>query len=272
MIEDFNYATNGTMSSGPDNGGSGWSAAWGGGAGVTGTMYTSNSANLSYSGGGYNITQTGTGYAYGTYNAYRGINRTFSALTGTIWFSVLLQDNASVDHAGIEFNNPRTSGLDYNASPYQIDLYGSSLDVYDGSTTTSTVAATGLAVGQTHLIVGSITIGSGADTLNVWADPSDLSNLGTPLYTNSSVDMGNSLSSAGIFSYVDSGTTDSQIDALMLSDGGGNSNTAFTAVTGVTPSSAPEPGRGVLLMVFLLGFVMRRRRRHLELYAPQNER
>lgn len=257
IIEDFNYASGSNPST--QNGGSGWAGAWASGASPTSTLKIAGT-DLSYSSGGYAITQTGTGSLNGTYFAFRGMNRPTPSLTGTLWFSLLVNNATSIEHSGMEFNNPRTSGLDYNASPFMVDLHGGALEVYYGSTSSPTTVATGLTLGTTHLLLGSIDIGAGNDTFSLWADPADLSNLGTALFTGNTQDMGAALTLAGVFGWADSTVsgTYGRVDALRLSDGSGDSAAAYAAVTGI--SAVPEPGRPILILMALAALVTWRRR------------
>ncbi|MCX5683546.1 MAG: PEP-CTERM sorting domain-containing protein, partial [Planctomycetota bacterium] len=98
-----------------------------------------------------------------------------------------------------------------------------------------------LALGQTHLIVGQWVIGAGNDSLSVWADPADLQHIGAPLFTQSDADAGAALYLAGVFAYGSSSSGTSRqgkLDALRISDGGGDLPTAYQDVTGVSPEPA----------------------------------
>lgn len=240
VVEDFSYAS-GTLSG--KTGGSGWGLAWGSGTtgGTTSRILTDDSANLSYTGGGYNITQTGTGFGYGNFDAFRGINRQIATpMTGTVWFSILMLNGQADDRTGIQFNarGPATySGVDYARGSFDVSLTGTDLNVRYGGVDSATLAT--LALGSTHLILGQITIGAGNDTLKVWADPANLALPGAPLFSASSADMGANLYLAGVFSW---GTTpinvsQGKFDALRLADGG---SAGYLAVTGVVLT--PEPG------------------------------
>ena len=234
--------------------GSGWvtNSNWGastGTGGNTSKIKLHSGLNLTTNMGGYDVAQTGSGVAYGDYNAFRGINRYTTSMSGEIWFSVLVQNlNAlNTDRAGIQFNNHAmpTSLSDYDRGPWDVALVGTDLQVRYNGTNSASLAT--LAVNQTHLLLGKLTIGAGNDTMQVWADPADLNNLGTPLFSQSDADMGSTLYLAGIFAWGSSSTANIKqgyIDALRISDGGGNAQQAFSDVTGMP---VPEPGTLVLL-------------------------
>lgn len=280
LVEDFPSTSyvNGQL----DNQGSatgGWGSVWGtGSTGTTGRVVISTASNLTYSGGGYNITQTGTGLVQGNFgdgtgtnSAFRGSNRTFSTgMSGTIWFSILLSNTDSTAHTGVSFNSDITGisdtpATDYDVTPFRVDLSNTTAQLYFGSTTTAAATGSGTyAVGSTHLLVGSLTVGAGNDSVSVWIDPSDLSNLGAAdLSSSGAADLGGTLSRFGVFDYglndvQAGGGNHGKVDALRISDGGGSSSAAFTAVTGV--STVPEPGRTTLFSLGLAVLIMRRRR------------
>lgn len=266
VVEDFNYATDNQVLLGA-TGGSGWSGAWGPSTGVgqnTSRIRVDIDANLTYSTGGYNISQTGTGRVYGDFNAFRGINRYIDTnLTGAVWFSALVQNTGSSHHAGVQFNNHADAPFDqtdYNQGLFDVEIANTDLVVrYNG--TNNTIVGPSFALSQTHLILGRITFqDNGAnDKLEVWADPADLTNLGSALFTANSADIGADLFLAGYFGYGSSNVTNTMqglADALRFSDGGGNPDTAYLDVTGV---SVPEPG-GMMVVPVAIGLLVRRRR------------
>jgi len=116
-----------------------------------------------------------------------------------------------------------------------------------------------LALNETHLILGRLILGAGNDTMEVWADPSDLFNLGSPLFSAGSADMGDDLFLAGIFAYGTADQPSGLIDALRFSDGGGDPDIAFEDVTG---QEIPEPLTLVLTAMAAAagGGYLRRRR------------
>lgn len=245
-------------------GGSGFSGNWGvstGAGAVTSRIKYDVDANLAYTGGGYAITPSGTGRAYGDFNAFRGLNRQADPdLGGTVWFSLLIQGNSSTAHAGIQFNNHADlpyAGNDYDRGAFDAGIRVDQLEVrYNG------VVSTGLqtlAAGQPHLLLGRIVFQDNGlnDRLDVWADPPDLSSLGSPVFSAATGNMGVNLFLPGIFAYGTSNianTPNAYLDALRLSDGNGNATVAFQEVTGVVP----EPGT---LGLSLLGLALLFRRR-----------
>lgn len=264
----------------PTAGGVGWDGNWGAtsSTAITGayctaptdgslSVWNGNLAatfgpNLTYTGGGYNIAQAGNGMAVtrqGVNGEWRGINRyvhtvsgAASGLTGDIWFSFLMATDSTHQYDCLQFNahgDTPFGGKDYlrgsDASRMEVGIDGSQLRVTCGGS--DVLGAVGLmASRQAHLILGKLTVGSGVDTVTVWADPTDLRNLGTGL-TNS-VDIGDSLYLVGLGSYR-GGDTSSSIfaayDALRIS----NNATAFSDVTGVVP----EPGTMALVVTGILG-------------------
>lgn len=257
IVDDFSYSS-GTLST--QGGGSGWTGTWGAG-GSTSRILVDNTSNLSFDLGGYDVAQTGIGLATGNFNAFRGINRFIDVnLTGTIWFSILINNSGTDDHTGIQFNNHADtpfSGIDYEQGLFHAELAGTDLQIrYNGTTTT---AASGFALNTTHLLLGRITLADGNDRLELWADPVDVLNPGTPLFNESSADMGANLFLAGVFAYGSSdiastGGNHGKLDALRISDGGGDATQALNAVVGV-----PEPSSAILLLTGGLLFGTRRR-------------
>lgn len=264
----------------PTADGAGWDGNWGAtsGSGITGAYCTAptdgslsildgNSTatfgpNLTYTGGGYNISQAGNGMAVtrqGVDGEWRGINRyvhtasgSAGGLAGDVWFSFLMETDSSHRYDCLQFNAHSDipyDGDDYTrgsgASRMEVGIDGSQLRVTCGAG--DVLGVDGLmASRQTHLILGKLTVGSGADTITVWADPTNLRNLGTGL-TNS-VDIGDSLYLVGLGSYRGGNTSDNifaAYDALRIS----NNATAFGDVTGVVP----EPGALVLVVTGGLG-------------------
>ncbi|MCA9247495.1 MAG: PEP-CTERM sorting domain-containing protein [Planctomycetales bacterium] len=249
IADDFSYTAGLLRDVG--TGGTGFGGDWGDPGANTSTISVS-AGDLSYTGGGYNITQTGTGVVGGNNGTgFRGSNRDLAAgLSGSVWFSALVRNNASTANSGIQFNNP-SSPNNYDPDDWHIDLDGDTLDVrYNGTTTNDVV--TGLTVGDTHLILGRWSVGAGNDTLEVWVDPAPIGMLPAADYTNSSADLGVSITSVGLFTY---GTGGANFDALRLSNGA----SALFDVSGAI--AIPEPSTALLLGVGLVGLVVRRRRK-----------
>ncbi len=236
VVEDFTYSS-GILKD--RTGGSGWGGPWGATTNTTSRILVDASSNLTSP--LYSITQSGTGHAYGNYNAFRGINRQVEPdLAGEVWFSALLQNTASNHHAGIQFNvhtaAQGSSTVDYSQGLWDIELSGTSLIARYNGVNSASLAT--LALNETHLILGRLILGAGNDTMEVWADPSDLYNLGSPLFSAGSANMGDDLYLAGIFAYGTPDQPSGLIDALRMSDGGGDPDIAFEDVTG---REIPEP-------------------------------
>ena len=158
------------------------------------------------------------------------------------------------NHAG-----PPYADIDYNRGSFEVGINNDQLEVRWGAVGNyDTAPADALAIGDTHLIVGKITIGSGNDSIQVWADPTNLGDLNGSAAAQLSVggsDLGDSLTMVG-FGGINGtpGTASFKLDALRFSDGAN----AFSDVTGV-----PEPGTLLLLataLVGLLAYAWRRRR------------
>lgn len=183
--------------------------------------------NLTTSVGGYNRPQSGsnTGKLQGIYNAYRQSGCPLDAnMSGTVWFSVLLDNTDATGVTGISFNPTA-----YDDASDVIQLIGTSLRVTLANVTTNNVAT--LNLNSVHLLLGKLDITAGNDTLSLWTDPASLSNLSAPIFTSSSSNFLSSLSSLGVVSY---NTTKSNaggyLDALIVS----NTSTGFIDVTGVS--------------------------------------
>ena len=244
-------------------GGSGFTGNWGATTGVnasTSRIKYDADLNLSYSGGGYAIAQTGTGLAYGDFDQFRGINRPSDPdVGGTVWFSILVQSVSATYHAGIQFNShadlPYT-GFDYTRGSFDAGIRTNQLEVRYNGVTTSDLAP--LSAGQTHLLLGRIIFQDNGvnDRLDLWADPADVQALGTPLFSAANGDLGTQLFLPGVFAYGAANSPSARLDALRISDGNGNAATAYFEVTGVVP----EPGT---LALGLLGACLLARRRGL---------
>ena len=243
VADDFSYTAGQLRLKG--SAGGGWADGWGATTGTsTSKMLVDDATNLTTTVGGYNITQTGTGLAYGVYNASRGVNRYIDTdLGGTVWFSALLKNPASSDRAGIQFNNHADAPYganDWEEGDFQVGIYGSDLRVKYGGTLSASAAT--VAVNQTHLVVGKMVLGAGNDSLEVWADPADVNSLGAPDFSRSDADMGDDLHLAGVYGYFWPGGGDhpaGQVDALRISDGDGDAGQAFIDVVG--PPAPPPP-------------------------------
>lgn len=253
--EDFAYtygaqgSTNGVLQ-GNSTVGDGFSTAWAGG---TTRVYVRQN-DLTYTGGGYNITQASSSNRAGAgfRSASRGLYRDFAAMSGTVWFSFLMKSDSSGTDRWVAIQwNPSTAntGLSQN----YIQLQNGAVNVSYNGVVTSDVK-TGLGT-NTTLVVGRWLVGAGNDTLDVWVNPASLNSLGTADFSNSSADIGASLTRLGLMGISGSDNrVDVYADAIRISDGGGNSSTAFGDVTAV-----PEPGS--LGLAAAVSLYARRRRR-----------
>lgn len=265
VSDDFSYPPGMLYS---NNGGVGWTTPWGrnvSSGSYSGRILVTNSFNLAYAGsGGYNISQTGTGHVYGNLDTpFRGMNRNMTNLTGIVWFSTLVQDTLTTVHSGIQLNNSAVAN-DYTNGAWHVDLAGTNLVVRYNSVDT-TYNTVNLALNATHLIVGRITFQANGsnDRLEVWADPLNLTNVyngvEAALFSADTADMGVNLFRAGVFAWGSLNTVSlDTVDALRLSDGNGDTVTAFGEVTGVT---VPEPS-SIVLVAAGLGLLCTIRRRN----------
>jgi hypothetical protein len=264
VVEDFAYTPDNATLRG-QSGGSGWTGVWGtstSAAQNTGTILIDSDVNLAYATGGYNVTQTGTGLAYGTNSAFRGINRYVDTnLTGTIWFSLLVRNAATGDRAGINLNHhhdlPASAASDFTQGAFDIGLFGTDLIVRYNSVNSSSLAT--LTLNSTHLILGQIVLNSSGvnDTLRVWADPADLGALGTPLFDVTTANLGVDLYMLGVYAWGAAGTQRGNVDALRASD----DLDAFQDVTGyIEVVEVPAPSGIASIAALSAGLIARRRR------------
>lgn len=255
--EDFAY-TSGLQGSqngalvGNSTVGDGFSAPW---AGNSTRVYV-RADDLVYSGGGYDVVQAvgsnraGTGYS----SEMRGLYRNFSEISGTVWFSFLVRSESSSASPFVAVQwNPST--LNNALSANYIQLLNGAINVsYNGVLTSS--VKTGLAINTTHLVVGRWVIGAGNDALDVWVNPASLTSLGVADFSQSNANIGSGLTRLGLMGLSTSADRVHVFaDAIRISDGNGNSTTAFGDVTGV-----PEPASMGLLAGAALGLARRRRR------------
>ena len=241
-------------------GGSGWSGDWGATTSGQITSAAQHYTQFDLTSSLYNIAQTGNGYAQLTGRTdgnWRGINRyAQTPLSGTVWFS-FLEKNLDTGYGCVQLNNhagPPYADIDYGRGNFEVGNNGGQLEVrWGGSGNYDTAPGDALSIGDTHLIIGKITIGAGNDSIQVWADPTNLGDLNGSAKAQLSVggaDLGDSLTMIGFGGI--NGVT--KFDALRFSDGAN----AFADVTGV-----PEPSTIVLLatgIVGLLAYAWRRRR------------
>ena len=244
IIEDFSNATTDQQAlKTVTGGGSGWADNWGANVGTASSNTLNHTtSNLSpTTASNYAVTQTGTGYAdVMRYTLWRGINRIATPLSGTVWFS-FIQKNVVGQTGGVQLNNHGVpnSGVDYNRGDFEVGISDSQLHVLWGGTqfldSTDGHELPASAASASHLIIGALTIGSGNDSIEVWANPTDLYDLdGTAkaYLSVSGADLGDSLDLIGIGGIASgNGNPNMLFDALRFSDN--LSDIAFTDVTGL---------------------------------------
>lgn len=144
-----------------------------------------------------------------------------SPLTGTAWFSFLLNQPSLASRGGITFNQ----NISGTVNP-RILVLGT--EVLLGLGTTFQAAGAGVnlpAIGETALILGRVTIdAAGDETIDIWVNPDvsgDETSLPTPDNTLSgeTPSLENGINRVGLISYAsETGNESGIIDALRLSD------------------------------------------------------
>jgi hypothetical protein len=157
-------------------------------------------------------------------------------LTGTVWFSFLVNPASTAARGGIGFNSTATTSSDP-----RILAVGTTLYVGYGSGSTTPVGPIQVnnqfTIGQTALVVGRIILDvSGTnDRISVWVNP-DVNNLlsATPVVDSSTLNVfGSALSTITVSSYTGtSGQAAGIVDAVRVSD---------TASAQVDVTGVPEP-------------------------------
>jgi hypothetical protein len=256
VVADFNDIAAGGING--KAGGTGLSSTWNGSAGgnvVTGNLTSSL----------YNITPSGTAQHYQSVNA-TGLRQNFRTITtspaGEVWFSFLAMVDVAGNRAGVSLNAPTGTPFQDPGTVYAY-MNGTSLNYSFGTGTAGSVVTTN-ALGSTALIVGRMNIvgSSGLDSISLWVNPDLVANSNifayTPVYSSSSVNFLDTLTTLGaIAARVDGGTTGAgNVDMIRFSDGGGNAAQAYIDVTGV-----PEPSTMALGAVGFIGLLLYRSRR-----------
>ena len=169
-----------------------------------------------------------------------------SAMSGNIWFSVLVNVPSDGGFAGLAFATDTTSqgqaaAYSHNLSDLRVVMSPDQLwiDWEGGAVNASWTpdATAGSFSPGTHLILGQMIVGAGADTLNVWVDP-DLTSVTSPAglpaatYSNTAVDFADSIQRIGVPLQVSGKDI---ADAIWMS----NRDTAFYDVTGI-PAPGPD--------------------------------
>ena len=206
----------------------------------------------------YGITQTGTiekVYAANAWPDRQDLRDLATAMTGEIWFSVLVNVPDGTTYAGLTFNSrgethdPIATDARILMTPHHIEvgLKGGAATQGNGTYT----------AGKTHLLLGKMKVVSGNDTLSIWVDP-DLTTVHSPdalpaaSFTSTTVDFADSITQLGVAGRSGANASNVLIDAIRLS----NQATAFSDVTGVrtdpegaVAQSSDLPGKTALSIV-----------------------
>ena len=196
-------------------------------------VFITNAPDLVYL--NYGIVQTGTTekvYAVNARPDRQDLRDLATAMTGEIWFSVLVNVPDGASYAGLTFNS-RGDTYDPVATDARILMSPNQFQV--GFKGNKPIPGKGtFAAGKTHLLLGQMKVVSGNDTLSVWVDP-DLTGVRSPdelpaaSFTSTTVDFADSITKLGVAGRSGSNTSNVLIDAIRLS----NHATAFSDVTGV---------------------------------------
>jgi hypothetical protein len=253
IVADFNDNTLGQLAG--QAGGAGLSGNWAGATNpqvVTGDLsapVATHYATPQSAGIAQSVQTTNTTSTSATGQDARGAAAT---LTGTVWFSFLVNPIDANARAGISFNisGPAASGA-------RLDTVGTGLFLSYGASQTVPNAFT---TGSAHLVVGEVIIneGGGANTndhLRVWVDP-DVTTLTESTTTGRVFDaatadwVANGITSLAVQSYGIGTTQGGIVDAVRASDG---PNAAGDV-------GVPEPaGVGMLVLGCIAVFTRRRR-------------
>lgn len=255
LVADFNDITIGALNA--KGGGTGWTAANWAGSNTLSVVATDLTSPL------YSLTQGGTAqHIQGSNNGIRQDFRTAAApATGELWFSFLALTTSATTGAGLSFNAPTSTPFDNPGSAF-LQFVGTSL-IYRFGDAADQTQLNKISLNDTTLIVGQMILNGGgaADTIKIWVNPNlvadpVITNY-TPAISSSALNFADSITHIGAILHNTGGTVNSgHLDAIRISDGNGNSNAAFQAVTGV-----PEPSVVALSVLAAGVFSIRRRRR-----------
>ncbi len=201
----------------------------------------------------YTITQTGTTervYSGNTTSTDRMDSRNLAtAMSGEIWFTVLVNVPAAGNFTGLAFDSDTVPGKTVESYSHALSelrvLMSATQLVVDVDGGTLPAGSGSFAADTTHLILGHMTVATGNDTLEVWIDP-NLNIVGSPSglpaadYTSTAADFADSIARIGVPNSDATSSDAVHIDAIRLSD----TENAFEDVTG-----KPPPPRGMLVIV-----------------------
>ncbi|MCA9247753.1 MAG: PEP-CTERM sorting domain-containing protein, partial [Planctomycetales bacterium] len=240
VVADFNDLTGGGVDLQGQAGGTGLDGNW---AGSTSHDVIAGDLTSSL----YNITQSGTpqridGDSGATRTTYRNLT---APVTGDVWFSMLVQNDAADSRGGIHMNNTPATPFDSLGDMWAV-FRGTDLVVdFDpggsGATLTNQIN-----LGETVLLVGHMVINSvGNDTVELFVNPTKLAFLDelTPTYSSTTTDFASSLDSIGLATYHTGSGIGGDLDALRLG--------TFFEVTAVV--ALPEPSTAMLGLLSLIG-------------------
>jgi hypothetical protein len=242
VVEDFGFYDPGSLTN--YAAGSGFLNGWKNAAGVNAVNVT-NDSNLSYSGAGYAVTQLGAGAILASASTGGGSTLSRRSLAApipgssagrTVWFSTLVRPTSSA-RLGWHFNANSFDRAGASAGFTVVESDFRKLD--DGVLVSAGLPA--LTVNTTHLVLGSVVLkDTGVSQVSYWIDPADLTStntLGAAAVTFAAT-FGGSITNIGVEAYQDA---NGRMDALRISDGNGDSEKAFLAVTRATPKALFGP-------------------------------
>lgn len=151
-------------------------------------------------------------------------------LTGTVWFSFLLQQPNAAARGGLTFNSNAASA----AVVPRVVAVGGSIFIDYGTDAQDRWISNVLTLGQTALVVGRIEldVADGVDRLSVWVDP-DVAELGAADAVLEGNDaFGPAVTRIGVTSYQVNGAVGGIVDRVAIADG----PFAYAEVTGAAPA------------------------------------
>lgn len=206
---------------------------------------------------GYSVTQNPTSQSVqGTFTAGRQTTRAVeTALTGTVWFSFLLNQPSGDSRGGITFNQNGSSP----GNP-RIVAVGTDLRIALATLQPPGGGATLPAIAETALILGRLTIDNagGADTLEVWVNPDvtggpDALPVADTTLSEEAVSLDPGITRIGVQSYATvANPVGGIVDSLRVSD---DAN-AFEVVTGNAVIIVDDPNLSVSSQNPFLGTVL----------------